>query len=192
MTLKVIGIAGSLRTGSFNRALLRAAKSLAPAGMEIEIAEIASFPPFNEDIEAKGTPVDVVDLKRRIAEADALLIATPEYNHSIPGVLKNAIDWLSRDPGMPLDGKPAAIMGASTGMIGTARSQMHLRIVALAVNMPILQKPEVYVATAQKKFDEQGNLIDEPTRQRVKALLEALMDWALVLKRGKAAVTTKG
>jgi chromate reductase len=186
MALKVIGIAGSLRTGSYNRALLRAAKALAPADMEIEIAEIGSFPPFNEDVEAKGTPPDVLELKRRIAEADALLIATPEYNHSVPGVLKNAIDWLSREPDMPLEGKPTAIMGASTGMIGTARSQMHLRIVALAVNMPVLLQPEVYVAAAQKKFDEHGELIDNPTRERVKALLAALMDWTLVLKRGRA------
>jgi chromate reductase len=187
MALKVIGIAGSLRTGSYNRALLRAAKALAPAGMEIEIAEIASFPLFNEDLEAKGTPLEVLELKRRIAEADALLIATPEYNHSVPGVLKNAIDWLSREPDMPLEGKPTAIMGASTGMIGTARSQMHLRIAALAVNMPILQKPEIYVATAQRKFDEHGELTDEPTRARIKALLAALMDWTLVLQRGRAA-----
>jgi chromate reductase len=187
MALKVIGIAGSLRTGSYNRALLRAAKALAPAGMEIEIAEIASFPLFNEDLEAKGTPLEVLELTRRIAEADALLIATPEYNHSVPGVLKNAIDWLSREPDMPLEGKPTAIMGASTGMIGTARSQMHLRIAALAVNMPILQKPEIYVATAQRKFDEHGELTDEPTRARIKALLAALMDWTLVLQRGRAA-----
>jgi chromate reductase len=186
MSIKVIGIAGSLRVGSYNRGLIRAAQALAPDSMEIETAEIGSFPLFSEDLEKKATPSDVITLKRRVAAADALLIATPEYNHSISGVLKNAIDWLSRKPDMPLGGKPTAIMGASTGIIGTARAQMHLRIVALGLGIPMLLKPEVYVTLAEKKFNEQGDLVHEPTREKVKELLEALLEWTLVLKGGKS------
>jgi chromate reductase len=184
MALRVLGIAGSLRAGSFNRALLRAAVSLAPEGMTIEIAEIGGIPPYNEDVEKKGMPSIVSDLRKRIAEADAILIATPEYNHSVPGVLKNAIDWISRGDDQPLAGKPAAVMGASTGMIGTARAQVHLRDIAVAVSMPVLQQPEVFVAKAQEKFNERLELVDEPTRKRVRRLLDALDTWALALKGG--------
>lgn len=182
MALRVIGIAGSLRAGSFNRALLRAAVALAPEGMEIEIAEIAGIPPFNEDVEKKGMPPVVADLRRRIAAADALLFAVPEYNHSVSGVLKNAIDWLSRGDDQPLGGKPCAIMGASTGMIGTARAQAHFRDLSAAVNMPVMPQPEVLVAKARERFDQHPELVDEPTRRRLRALLEALMSWASALK----------
>ncbi len=185
MALKVLGIAGSLRKGSYNRALLRAAVELAPEGMTIEIAEIDGIPPFNEDLEKQGMPPAVAELRRRAAEAGALLIATPEYNHSVPGVLKNAIDWLSRGSDQPLDGKPAAIMGASTGMIGTARAQVHLRDLAVTVNMAVLAQPEVLVARAGERFDGRPELTDEPTRRRVRALLEALRVWATALGERK-------
>ncbi len=185
MALKVIAIAGSLRAGSYNRALLRAAVAVAPEGLTIEIADIEGIPAYNEDVEKKGMPPAVTELRRRIAAADALLIATPEYNHSVPGVLKNAIDWISRGDDQPLDGKPAAVMGASTGMIATARAQVHLRDIAVAVNMPVLQQPEVLVARAQDKFDERLELVDEPTRKRVRKLLVALESWALDLQGRK-------
>lgn len=178
MALKVLGIAGSLRKGSYNRALLRAAAAVAPDGMTIEIAEISGIPPFDEDVEKKGMPPAVAALRKKVSEADAILIATPEYNHSVPGVLKNAIDWLSRGDDQPLGGKPCAIMGVSTGMIGTARAQVHLRDLAVAVNMPVLAQPEILVAKAQERFDERPELADEATRKRVRALLEALAGWA--------------
>lgn len=182
MALKVIGIAGSLRAGSFNRALLRAAVSLAPEGMTIEIAEIDGIPPFNEDVEKKGMPQVVADLRHRIAAADALLFAVPEYNHSVSGVLKNAIDWLSRGDDQPLKGKPCAIMGASNGAIGTARAQAHFRDLSVAVDMPVMPKPEVLVAKAQEKVNERLELVDEPTRRHIRGLLVALESWAMALK----------
>ncbi|RJR30008.1 MAG: NAD(P)H-dependent oxidoreductase [Candidatus Latescibacterota bacterium] len=181
MALKVLGIAGSLRKGSYNRALLRAAVAIAPEGMTIEIAEIDGIPPFNEDVEKKGMPPAVAELRRKVASAGALLIATPEYNHSVPGVLKNAIDWLSRGDDQPLDRKPCAIMGASTGLIGTARAQAHLRDLVVAVNMPVLGQPEILVTKARERFDERPELTDESVRKRVRALLEALAGWAEAL-----------
>lgn len=183
MTLRVLGIAGSLRAGSYNRALLRAAGELLPEGMVLETAEIADLPAYNDDVNAQGPPPAVVELKSRIAAADALLIATPEYNYSIPGVLKNAIDWLSRPPNPPLSGKPTAIMGASTGMVGTARAQYHLRQVGVFTNMLILNRPEVLIPRAQEKFNERGELTDERTRDAVRRLLEALKSWTLTLGR---------
>ncbi len=175
--MKVLGFAGSLRAASFNRALLRAAVELAPAGMEIETFDIAAIPPFNQDREAQP-PDAVKDFKARIRAADAILIATPEYNYSIPGVLKNAIDSASRPYGdNPFDGKPVALMGASIGTIGTARAQYHLRQSFVFLNMYPLNQPEVMVALAEGKFDASGRLTDEPTRQRVRELLNALTAW---------------
>lgn len=175
--MKVLGVAGSLRKGSYNRALLREAVALAPAGMEIEIAEIDTIPPYNFDVESAGFPEPVLELRRRVAAADALLIVTPEYNYSVPGVLKNAIDWVSRPPDQPLNSKPAAIMGASPGMLGTARCQMHLRQVAVFVNLLIMNQPEVLIARARDKFDAELRLTDEKTREMVRKLLAALVEW---------------
>jgi len=176
--LRVLGIAGSLRAGSHNRALLRAAQELAPAGMTIVTFDLDAIPPYNGDVEAQGFPAPVVAFKNAIAEADAVLIATPEYNHSFPGVLKNALDWASRPPGKsPLDGKPAAIFGASTGAIGTARAQQHLRLVCSYINMLVMNLPEVFVARAQDKIDAGGRLADEPTRQFVAKFLQAFAQW---------------
>ena len=181
--LRVLGIAGSLRAGSYNRALLRAAQELAPEGVEIATFDLAPIPPYNAHVEAKGHPASVAALKAAIREADALLIATPEYNRSIPGVLKNAIDWASRPPtDSPLNGKPVAVMGASTGSFGTVRAQNHLRQVCLAANMLPLNRPEVYVTRAADKFDSAAKLVDEPTRQRVAQLLQALAQWTLQLR----------
>jgi len=132
----VLGISGSLRKASYNTALLRPASELLPRGMTLEVFDLSSIPLYNDDVRALGFPKPVQEFRSRIAAADALLIATPEYNFSIPGVLKNAIDWASRPPDPPLDGKPLAIMGASTGNFGTVRAQMHLRQVC--VDIPVV------------------------------------------------------
>jgi len=184
--LKVLGISGSLRKGSFNTMALRAAQGLAPAGMTIETAEVGNLPLYNDDIRAAGYPPVVQAFRDKIAAADALLFVTPEYNYSISGVLKNAIDWGSRPPSQPFDGKPVAIMGASGGVLGTARAQYHLRQMCVFLNMLPVNKPEVMIGQAQTRFDAAGNLTDETTRGLVKQLLESLRDWTLVLKRGRA------
>jgi chromate reductase len=177
--LEVLGIAGSLRKGSFNRALLRAAQEVAPEGMTIRVFdELASIPLYNGDVEAQGIPAPVVAFKQAIARAGAHLIATPEYNYGVPGVLKNAIDWASRPSGeSPLGGKPAAIMGATPGTGGTIRAQLQLRQAFLFTETYALLKPEVLVPRAHEKFDSEGRLTDERTRDHVRQLLLALVDW---------------
>jgi chromate reductase, NAD(P)H dehydrogenase (quinone) len=179
----VLGISGSLRRGSFNTALLRAAVDLAPRDVRIETADIASIPPYNEDVRAAGLPPVVVGLRERIERADAILFVTPEYNYSVPGVLKNAIDWISRPPNQPFAGKPVGIMGASGGMGGTMRAQYHLRQIAVFLDMHAMNKPEVFVRNAQTVFDEGGKLVDEPTRALVRQHIEALAAWTRRLKR---------
>ena len=178
--LVVCGIAGSLRRGSYNRALLRAAQELAPPDVEIRIFDrMAEIPLYNHDVEAEGVPEPVQALKRAIGEADALLFATPEYNHGVPGVLKNAIDWASRPArASVLSGKPAAILGASTGITGTARAQSQLREAFVFTNTPALLQPEILVYRAKEKFDEEGRLTDDKTREFVGKLLHALADWS--------------
>ncbi len=173
--LKIVGICGSLRRKSFNRALLRAAVALAPAGVQIETVEIAHIPPFNEDLQINGDPDPIRELKDLVRSSDALLIASPEYNYNIPGVLKNTLDWLSR-PVMdsPLVGKPTAIMGAASGRSGTIRAQLALRQVFLFTDTPVLRKPEVYVVFARDKFDDQGELTDERTIAEVRELIDQL------------------
>jgi len=177
--MRVLGIAGSLRKASFNRALLRAAQELAPREMEIAVFDLAPIPLYNEDVEKQGDPGPVAALKDAIRFADALLVVSPEYNYGIPGVLKNAIDWASRPPGKsPLNGKPAAIMGASQGTGGTIRMQMALRQTFVFTQTYAMLQPEVYVARAQDKFDAEGRLTDEKTREFVGKLLAALVPWA--------------
>ncbi len=175
--MKVLGFAGSLRKASFNKALLRAAVEAAPASMDIEIFDLEGIPPFNQDYE--GQPPELVKVfKAKIRAADALLIATPEANYTVPGVLRNAMDWASRPYGdSAFDGKPVAIMGASVGMIATARAQYHLRQSCVFLNMYPLNQPEVMVPFAQDKIDDNGRLIDEPTRKRIGELLTSLMGW---------------
>lgn len=179
MAIRVLGIAGSLRAGSLNRALIRAAIELAPAGMEIHLFEgLADVPLFNEDVEAQGDPPAVHALKRAIQDADALLIATPEYNYGVPGVLKNAIDWASRPAGKcALKGKPAALMGASMGLQGTARAQSALRQTLVFTETYTMLRPELYVAHAHEKVDPAGRLSDEPTRKQIRKLLDAFIQW---------------
>lgn len=175
--LVILGIAGSLRQKSFNRALLRAAEELTPDGARIETFEIDGIPSFNEDDE-REPPAKVVELKQRIRSADAILFVTPEYNYSVPGVLKNAIDWASRPYGdSAWNGKPVAVMGASVGTIGTARAQYHLRQSFVFLNMYAVNQPEVMVANAHKHFDQDGKLTDETAKKLIRQLLEELVSW---------------
>jgi chromate reductase len=168
----VVGFAGSLRRGSYNRALLRAATELAPSTLHIVIHELDGIPLYNGDIEAAGAPPTVVELRDAIRQADGLLIATPEYNHGVPGVLKNAIDWLSRPPrDSALNGKVAAVMGASPGVIGTARGQSQLRQAFVFTNTYALLQPEVLVGHAHEKFDADGRLVHQATRDFLAAFL---------------------
>lgn len=185
--LRVLGVAGSLRQGSFNRALLLAAADLAPAGMTVQLFErLGDIPPYNEDVEAQGVPEPVAAFKEAIQQADALLVATPEYNYGIPGVLKNAIDWASRPPGKSvLNKKAAAIMGATPGATGTARAQLALRQTFVFTETYALLRPEVLVAKASEKIDGGGYLKDESTRKHVRQLLEALIEWTFQLRQEK-------
>ena len=181
--IKVLGISGSLRKGSYNTAALREAVHLAPEGMHITMADIAEIPLYNEDVYVKGFPQPVEHLREQIRAADALLFVTPEYNYSMSGVLKNVIDWVSRPPQQPFAGKPAAVMGASAGRFGTARAQYHLRQSVVFLDVRFLNRPEVMIGNAQNVFDQNGRLIDESTREHIRGLLKALYSWALTLKQ---------
>ncbi len=180
--INIFSFAGSLRTGSYNRALLKAAAELVPDDAKLEVFELDGIPPFNQDLEP-SPPEKVKEFKRKIKAADALLIVTPEYNYSVPGVLKNAIDWASRPYGdNSFEGKPVAIMSASTGMLGGARAQYHLRQSLVFLNMYPVNKPEVFVTFAPQKFDDQGKLSDQKTREIIKELLGNLITWTRRLK----------
>lgn len=174
--MKILGISGSLRKDSLNTAALRAAQQLVPTGSTLEIFSLAEIPIYNEDLREKGYPAPVQKFRDAIKAADAVLIACPEYNYSFSGVLKNAIDWASRPPEQPFDGKKIALMGASPGMLGTARAQYQLRQVFIFMNGKILNRPEVFIAAADKKFDDKGNLTDEKTREVIGKLLTALVN----------------
>lgn len=183
--LKILGFSGSLRKNSYNSSALRAAQASAPAGVQFEIASLIGIPPFNEDEEA-NPPKAVLEFREKIRTADAILIATPEYNYSMPGVLKNAIDWASRPYGKgALTGKPAAIMGASMGMLGTARAQYDLRKICVFLNLYVLNQPEVMIPFASKIFDDKGNLTDDKTRSKIQDLVTALADWTRKLKKAE-------
>src|SRR6266478_1939098 len=175
--ISVLSICGSLRAGSYNRAALRTAIELKSPGMTIETADIGSIPLYNEDVRALGFPPPVERLRAQIAAADALLFACPEYNYSMSGVLKNAIDWASRPPDQPFAGKPCAIIGAAAGMAGSARAQYDLRRSCVFLDMHPLNKPEVLIGQAQTKFDAEGNLLDEVARNLIRDLMAALVGW---------------
>lgn len=176
--VRILGIAGSLRRGSYNRAALRAATLLVPEGAEIDVFELDEIPIFNQDHE-RNAPASVVEFKQRIRAADAILFVTPEYNYSVPGVLKNAIDWASRPYGdNSWSGKPAAIMGASPGAGGTARAQYHLRQIFVYLDVLPINKPELMIIDAANRFDGDGNLTHEPTKQMIRKLLENLVEWS--------------
>jgi chromate reductase len=177
-TINIIGFTGSLRLHSYNKAALHAAKNLLPEGVILEIVDISDIPFFNEDVEAIGMPKAVLDFKKKLATADAILISTPEYNYSIPPVLKNALDWVSRGTDLPLSGKPLAIMSASPSIFGGSRVQYHLRQVCVRLNLLPLNQPEVFIMKADTKFDKDGKLVNETTRNSISKLLEALVDKA--------------
>ena len=174
--IAILGFAGSLRRGSYNKALLRAAQELVPGAATLEIFDLEGIPPFNQDAEGEP-PERVREFKSKIRAADAILIATPEYNYSIPGVLKNAMDWASRPYGdNAFKGKPVGIMSASTGMMGGARAQYHLRQVFVFLEMWPINRPEVIVTFAAEKIKD-GKVIDENTRKYIRGLLEELIDY---------------
>jgi chromate reductase, NAD(P)H dehydrogenase (quinone) len=181
--ISILAFGGSLRKGSYNKALLRTALEVVPGDAQLEVFDIAGIPAFNQDLE-KDQPQIVKDFKAKIRGADAVLIATPEYNYSIPGFLKNAVDAASRPYGdNAFDGKPVALMGASVGMLGTGRAQYHLRQSCVFLNMYPLNQPEVMVPFAQEKIDENGRVTDAKTREKIKELLEALVVWARKFKK---------
>ena len=180
--VKILGFVGSLRQGSYNKALMRAALELTPEDAALEVFDLEGIPPFNQDLENQP-PQIVNEFKAKIKQADALLIATPEYNYSVPGVLKNAIDWASRPYGdNVLEGKPVAIMSASIGRLGGARAQYHLRQSFVFLNMHPLNRPEVMMPSAKENVDANGNVTDEQTRQLIRQLLETLVQWTRKLK----------
>ena len=183
-SIGILGIAGSLRKASYNKAALRAAQGLCPQGATLETFGLEGIPAFNQDDE-RNPPKLVVELKAKIRAADAILLVTPEYNYSIPGVLKNAIDWASRPYGdSAWNGKPVAIMGASVGLFGTARAQYHLRQCFVFLNMDAVIQPEVTIGNAAKAFDEQGNLVDETSKKLIAQLLQNLAQKARILGKG--------
>ena len=181
--LVILGLAGSLRKESFNRSLLRAARELVPQGARLDTFELDGIPLFNQDEESNPHP-KVAELKQRVRAADAILFVTPEYNYSIPGVLKNAIDCASRPYGdSAWNRKPVAIMGASVGTLGTARAQYHLRQMFVFLNMYPVNQPEVMVSNAQNSFDQEGRLTNDTTKKLIQQLLAELVNWTKRLQQ---------
>ncbi|MCL5090113.1 MAG: NAD(P)H-dependent oxidoreductase [Candidatus Marsarchaeota archaeon] len=180
--IKILGIHGSLRKDSYNKIVLKTAMALLPENAEMEIFELDKIPIFNQDLE-NNPPEIVANFKKKIREADAILIATPEYNYSVPGVLKNAIDWASRPyPDNSWDGKPVAVMSASEGLLGGARAQYHLRQIFVYLNMHPINKPEVIIQNVKEKIYE-GKLEDKHSIEKIRELLNALVDWTMKLQR---------
>jgi chromate reductase len=182
-TLKILGFVGSMRKGSYNKALMRTAVKLVPEDAAIEVFDLEGIPPFNQDLES-SPPQIVKEFKAKIRKADALLIASPEYNYSVPGVLKNAVDWASRPYGdSAFEGKPVAIMSESVGSLGGARAQYHLRQSFIFLEMYPLKRPEVMMPFAEDNIDAAGNVTNEQTKQLIRELLEALVQWTRKLKQ---------
>ncbi len=187
---QILGLAGSLRRASFNRGLVRAAKDLAPESVSVEpYEELEKLPFFNRDVEDEGDPAPVREFKEKIYQADAILIATPEYNYAIPGVLVNALDWAlrSRYGTTPFKHKPVGIVGASPGRTGTARGQMVLRQILLHAPAYVMPEPQMLISGSRERFDENGDLIDEETRRRLHLFLEALVEWTELFRKPVAA-----
>ena len=176
-TINVVAIAGSLRRASFNRGLVHAACELDVLGVAVREFDIIDVPLYNGDVEDQGNPAAVGELKARIKEADGLLLATPEYNRGMSGVLKNALDWASRPPDQALKAKPVALIGATPGGFGTRAAQFQIRQILGNPGALLLPKPELWVSGASEKFDEEGNLTDEQTRREIGEVLAAFRDW---------------
>lgn len=187
--IRILGISGSLRQASFNSALIRAARELAPEGVAFDIYDLSGIPMYNGDVENEGVPQAVLDFAEAVRTADALLIATPEYNHSVPAVLKNAIDWISRQSSSnPLRHKPIALAGASAGQFGTVRVQAHLRqIFASGIEAYVMIKPDLFVTNAASKIDADGVVTDEETRTRIAAHVTALVAWSQQVRKETVA-----
>ncbi|MGO1791892.1 MAG: NADPH-dependent FMN reductase [Oceanisphaera sp.] len=181
--LQIVALSGSLRAGSYNSAAIRAAMALAPQDCDIELLDISQLPLYNEELDGEHAPKAVLALAKKIASADALLFATPEYNYSISGVLKNAIDWLSRQKPQPFSDKPAAIISASMGILGGVRAQYQLRQMMVSMDVHFVNKPEVMIAQAHEKFSELGELNDSQTAEFIEKLMLALTDWTRRLQR---------
>ena len=183
--MHILAIIGSLRRRSYNRMTYAAVRELLPDSVTLEAADLSAIPVFNPDVlDEQGPPASVRRLKEQIAAADAVVFISPEYNFSVPGVLKNAIDWVSRPPAeQPFRDKPAAIMGVSTGRLGTGRMQYHLRQICVFLEVHPLAKPEVMIGSCREKFDAQGRLSDQASREVIRAQLEALAAWVQRLHR---------
>ncbi len=184
--MNILAFAGSLRSGSLNKALLRNAKEAAPEGMEIEIFDLEGIPLFNADLEKEGVPERVNEFKEAIRRSDGILIASPEYNHGMSGVTKNAVDWASRPPKNPvMMGKPAAIVGASPGITGTARSQEQLRQTLKGLDVRCMASPEFLLYRAKEKLDDEGVLTDDSTRDFLKTFMKEFADWVSIFLNHK-------
>jgi chromate reductase, NAD(P)H dehydrogenase (quinone) len=183
---RILGLAGSLRRASLHRGLVRAARELAPEGVTVEPYELGEIPFFNQDVEDEGDPAPVRDLKKKIRDADAILIATPEYDYAIPGMLTTALDWALRSPS-PLRHKPVGIVGASPGGAGTARGQMVLRQILLHAPAYVMPEPQMLIPYSREKFDENGDLVDEETRERMRRFLDTLVKWTERFKESATA-----
>ncbi len=173
--MKILGVSGSLRAGSYNTMLVRAAAGLAPEGVSLEVFDLRGIPMYDDDVYQKGFPEPVAAWREAIRSADALFFSTPEYNRSIPGVLKNAIDWASRPKEMPLSGKPAAVTGATPGALGAAAAIFHLRHVLGVLGVQLVSGKDVFMGQAAGKFDAAGTLTDEASRKQVEDLLARLV-----------------
>jgi len=184
-TLKVLGISGSLRRGSLNTMALKAAQRLAPSGMVIELVDLRDIPPYDDDVRQAGFPAPVAALREAVRAANALLLVTPEYNYSFSGVIKNAIDWVSRPPEQPFADKPVAIMSASMGVLGGARAQYHLRQCFVFLDAKLLNRPEVMIGQAHTKLAADGTIGDEPTARIMAEMLVALREWTLRIERSR-------
>jgi chromate reductase len=184
-TLHFVGLSGSLRKNSYNTSVLNACFSLLPEGVTLEIASIADIPLYNADKDIPAVidrPATVKQLRETMAKADGFVIVSPEYNYSIPGVLKNAIDWASRGTDSPMLNKAVALMGATAGMWGTNKMQVAFHPVFQYLNMRSVYKPEILISQANKKIDANGVLVDEPTKELMKKQLQALKDLVLQLR----------
>ena len=176
-SLSIVGISGSLRSGSFNTSLLRYVSTILPENVQYTELSIADIPLYNADIQAEGYPEAVAAFRDGIAAADGILIVSPEYNYTIPGSLKNAIDWASRPPAPSFSGKPVGLLSASTGIFGGVRGQAQLRYIMFAVNAIVMNRPEIYVASAAQKFDADGILTDQTTKDLLAKYVDSFMDW---------------
>lgn len=183
----MLAISGSLRSASQNRGLLRAAQESAPSNVKIELFDLGQIPLYSADVETEGQPATVQEFSHAILRADALMLATPEYNGSVPGVVKNALDWASRPRSESvLRHKPVALLGASPGRSGTANAQAHLEVVLRATGSPVLTTPRIYLSARDTRFGPDGDLLKVETRDQVRGLVEALANWVILLQ-GRAA-----